>query len=268
MASWAPDEAVVLAQSLPSWTGVDRDADARVAADQQPRSVRCLQNVLLLPLAAFGSRRAAGRSGTTDLFWAMRFSCAFGLVTMVYQAHGYGYRYLHHLLPCFCLLAAEGWVRWNDQHPEAPLRTSILGGSVAIAIGLTMPLCFWMSHAFVHPYAAAYRLAKSAPADIVLVDARNAAFVQDIVRIDDRLSRPLLLDLAEVDGDQLVTICRHQRVMVLDASQTAPWRCFRPSGERNRRSPLQAGARCWQSCTAAVRCRCDSGHIPSSRSSA
>ncbi len=225
-----PTEPVVLAQSLPGWTV----SIVRRLREWQPINslVRFVawQNVLLLPLAAFGARPRRDGRGRPTIFWAMRFSCAFGLVTMVYQAHGYGYRYLHHLLPCFCLLAAEGWVRWNDQHPEAPLRASILGGSVAIAIGLTMPLCFWMSHAFVRPYAAVYRLAKSAPADIVLVDARNAAFVQDIVRIDDRLSRPLLLDLAEVDGDQLVTMCRHQRVMVLDASQTRALGVLPPLG--------------------------------------
>lgn len=221
---------VVLSMSLQTWLV----AIAPRVLEWQPINslarFAAWQNVLLLPLAALGARQAKDGSGRLTIFWAMRFSCVFGLVTMVYQAHGYGYRYLHHLLPCFYMLAAEGWIRWNERHPEAPLRAPILAGSAAIAIGGTIPACVWMSHAFVHPYATVYRVAKAAPADVVLVDARGAAFVQDIVRTDDRLSRPLLLDLAETDGDQLVRLCRHQRVMILDQHQTRALGVLPPLG--------------------------------------
>lgn len=229
---------VALSQPLQSWTV---SIGARLTEWQPINSLArfaAWQNVLLLPLAALGARPEKDAAGHPTIFWAMRFSCAFGLVTMVYQGHGYGYRYLHHLLPCFCLLAAQGWIAWNERHPDARWGAPLLWGSAIVAICGTIPLCFWMAHAFVHPYAAAYRLAKSAPADVVLVDARGAAFVQDIVRIDDPLTRPLLLDLAVVEGDQLVALCRHRRVMILDEHQTRALGLLPPLGREEPAAPF------------------------------
>lgn len=187
------------------------------------------QNALLLPLAWVGARRCKDTDGRPTMIWAMRLSCGLGLLTMIYQGEGFGYRYLHGLLPCFCLLAAWGWIGWTER--GAPkLGAPVLWASVAVALGVTTPAAAWTSHRLLHPYAAAYRLAKAAPADVVLVDARGVAFAQDLVRVDDDLSRPLLLDLAVTTGDAIVDLCRHRRVMILDERQLRPLGLLPPMG--------------------------------------
>ncbi len=184
------------------------------------------QNALMLPLAWVGARGAIDADGRPTPVWAMRISCALGLATTVYQGQGFGYRYLHVLMPLFCLLAARGWLRWQERGVGA----RVLWASVAVALGVTALGGAWMSHRMLHPYAAAYRMAKTAPADVVLVDARGVAFAQDLVRVDDTLSRPLLLDLAVMNGPSIIDLCRHRRVMILDERQLRPLGLLPPMG--------------------------------------
>lgn len=179
------------------------------------------QNVLLLPLAVLGVVRIRLKGdGPPPIALALQLSCLFGLATMVYQGFGYGYRYLHALLPCFLLLAAGGWVRLtHDQGDRMPRH--MLGIATGVALFVTLPFAIWQSHALLRPYAHAFRMARAAPADVVLVDSRGGGFLQDIIRIDGAISRPLLMDLAYVPVPTLRRLCAERRVMLFDGHQAA-----------------------------------------------
>lgn len=177
------------------------------------------QNVLMLPLAALGTVRLKPRPGTSiPIAFALQLSCMFGLATMVYQGFGYGYRYLTGMLPCFLLLAAGGWMRLREETGGVMPRHLIMI-SVAFALCVTLPVTIWQSHALLQPYAASFQTARHAPADVVLVDGRGGGLLQDIIRVDQAITRPLLLDLAYVPRPVLRDLCARRRVMLFDHRQ-------------------------------------------------
>ncbi len=187
------------------------------------------QNILLLPLALVGARGLSDENGRPTIMVAFAVSCAIGLLTMVYQGHGYGYRYLHGLIPCFCLLAAGGWIRLAAMRGR-PMPAALLWAASGFALLVTAPVALMLSRAFLHPYATAYRTLRAAPADVVLVDGRGGAFIEDLVRIDGPLRRPILLDLSFVPLRDLQRLCATRRVMVFDQVQARPLG-IRPGGD-------------------------------------
>lgn len=174
------------------------------------------QNVLLVPLAfvgAAGARR--GADGALPISFALAVSCGIGLVLTPWQGFGFGYRYLHHLLPCFLLLAAAGAVRLRER--GSAVSRGLLIASAVAAMLVTLPFAAWRSHALLAPYAAAHAMAARAPADFVVVDPLGGVFLQDIVRVEDAARRPLLLDLDALSPAQVRALCRRGSVMVMDA---------------------------------------------------
>lgn len=178
------------------------------------------QNVLLAPLAVAGLRATRGADGRPTIVWGLAATCLIGLATTVFQGHGYGYRYLHGTIPAFCLLAAAGWGQMEKEGGSA-LPATLLWGSAAVAMGVTLPFALWRSHQFVAPYEAAYRAVRVAPADVVLVDTRAGAFLQDIVRYDPAASRPLVLDLGYVPASRIARWCRDGTRVALFAGREA-----------------------------------------------
>lgn len=177
------------------------------------------QNILLLPLATWGTvglRR--GDHAPLPIAFALQLSCMFGMAVMVYQGFGYGYRYLSNMLPCFLLLAAGGWVRLTAD-PERMLPRRLLPLACAFTLCVMLPIAVWQSHALLRPYAMSFRTARAAPADVVLVDGRGGGLLQDIVRIDGQIERPLLLDLAYLPRAALRSLCATRRVMLFDHRQ-------------------------------------------------
>src|SRR3546814_10973844 len=81
-------------------------------------------NVLLLPLAALGVLQLRWRTmfaRDASIVLPLTITCILGLLLLVYQGHGWGYRYLHGLIGAFCLLGGFGWMRLS--RPESPLRS-------------------------------------------------------------------------------------------------------------------------------------------------
>lgn len=179
------------------------------------------QNILLLPLAAIGARDLRDAAGKPTIAVALAVSCTVGLLSMVYQGHGYGYRYLHGLIPCFCLLAAGGWVRLSEMRGR-PMPAALLWAGCAFALLFTAPVALTLSHRFLAPYATAYRVLRAAPADVVLVDGRGGAFIEDLVRFDGPITRPILLDMSFVALRDIRRLCASQRVMIFDQVQARP----------------------------------------------
>ncbi len=187
------------------------------------------QNILLLPLASVGAFSLRDAEDRPTIMVACAVSCTVGLLSMIYQGHGYGYRYLHGLIPCFCLLAAGGWVRLSAMRGR-PMPAALLWVGCGFALAFTAPVALTLSHAFLHPYAAAYRVLRKAPADVVLVDGRGGAFIEDLVRIDGPIARPILLDLSFVPLRDLRRLCATSRVMIFDEVQARPLG-IRPGGD-------------------------------------
>jgi hypothetical protein len=176
------------------------------------------QNILLLPLALAGARGLRDDQGQPTIAMAFAVSCTVGLLTMVYQGQGYGYRYWHGLLPCICLLAAGGWIRLSaERGGDMPAR--LLWIACGFALLFTMPVALAVSRTFLRPYAAAHRVLRAAPADFVLIDGRGGAFIEDLVRIEGQLARPIMLDLSYVPLPDIRRLCATSRVMVFDAFQ-------------------------------------------------
>ncbi len=229
---WAPHAAQVHGEpDLPFGTLLRKFA-GRIG-DLQPISslgrFAAWQNILLLPLAVVGARGLRDADGRPTIMVAFAVSCAIGMLLMVYQGHGYGYRYLHGLIPCFCLLAAGGWVRLSAMRGR-PMPSALLWVGCGFALAFTAPVALTLSHVFLHPYAAAYRVLRKAPADVVLVDGRGGAFIEDLVRIDGPISRPILLDLSFVTLRDLRRLCATSRVMIFDEVQARPLG-IRPGGD-------------------------------------
>lgn len=176
------------------------------------------QNLLLAPLFVVGAGQALSAEGRRSPLCALTLSCLIGLATMVFQGHGYGYRYLHHVIPAFCLVAGGGWLALEREQGR-PLPAALLWGAAAFTMLVTTPFALWKSQQFDAPYVAAYRAVRAAPADVVLVDKNSGAWVQDIVRIDPAYPRPLLMDLGDVEPDVLTHLCATRRVMVFGDKQ-------------------------------------------------
>lgn len=182
-------------------------------------------NILLLPLAAVGALHLRWRtllSRDSGIVLPLALCCAIGLCVLVYQAHGWGYRYLHGLLGAFCLLGGFGWLRLS--WPQGRLSMQPLWLSVGFAL-LSGTFLMIKAHEFVQPYARAYDMAKSIDADIVLVDTRGGVFIQDIIRVEGgTLGRPILMDLDFVRKDKLQQLCETYKVRIYD------WTHFLPLG--------------------------------------
>jgi hypothetical protein len=176
------------------------------------------QNLLMLPLAVAGAAGVRHLRGRERILIGCAIACLAGLITPILQDHGYGYRYLHPLLPCFCLLAAGGWIALERQIGRA-LPGKFLAISIAFAALVTFPVAVWRIMVPAAPYEAAYRAASTADADYVLVDTRAGAYLQDIIRIDPTRQRPVLLDLGYVPAAALDRICAHSRTMLFGERQ-------------------------------------------------
>ncbi len=176
------------------------------------------QNVLMLPLVTAGAAAARQVRGRERVLIGCAIACLAGLITPLLQDHGYGYRYLHPLLPCFCLLAAGGWIALERQIGHA-LPARLLAISIAFAVIVTLPVAIWRIMAPAAPYEVAYRAMSAADADYVFVDTRAGAYLQDIVRIDPARQRPVLLDLGYVPASALRRLCATSRTMVFGERQ-------------------------------------------------
>ncbi|MES3151613.1 hypothetical protein O6Y00_04325 [Sphingomonas faeni] len=222
---------VLLKPGVPSNGLIQKFADR--IGDLQPMSslarFAAWQNILVLPLAFAGARGLHDDEGKPTIASAFAVSCMIGLVLMLYQGLGYGYRYLHGLIPCFCLLAAGGWIRLSAQRGR-PMPAALLWAGCAFAVLFTAPLALTVSKAFLHPYAAAYRLLRTTPADIVLIDGRGGAFIEDLARVDGPIARPILLDMSYVPLRDLRHLCATRSVMVFDHVQARPLG-IRPGGD-------------------------------------
>jgi hypothetical protein len=175
------------------------------------------QNLLLLPLVAAAIPVLLTRQGRQSGVLLPLFGvCLLGLLLMVEQGPGWGYRYLHGQIGAFCLLAGYGWCRIVPQ-PGPARAWALLKFACAFTVLLALPVQLAMARSFVRPAATLQRAIRTAPADVVLVDTEGGLFSWDLVRngLDFRAA-PKAMDLALVPGDALASLCRTRRVLLVD----------------------------------------------------
>jgi hypothetical protein len=175
------------------------------------------QNLLLLPLAAAAIPLLRTRQGRDlGVLLPLFGVCLLGLLLMVEQGPGWGYRYLHGQIGAFCLLAGYGWCRIVPQ-PGPARAWALLKFACAFTVLLALPVQLAMARSFVRPAATLQRAIRTAPADVVLVDTEGGLFPWDLVRngLDFRAA-PKAMDLALVPGDALASLCRTRRVLLVD----------------------------------------------------
>ena len=175
------------------------------------------QNLLLLPLtfAALPLIRSEGLK-RSSLALPLAVACVANLLLLVDQGHGWGYRYLHGLIGCFCLLAGYGWCRLVPV-PGPAREWGAIKLSCCLSLLIVMPLQFAMAHAFVAPSAKLERAMRNAQADVVVVDSADGFFAQDLVQNSPDFSvSPKMMDLAFVPAAALDSLCRGKKVMRVD----------------------------------------------------
>jgi hypothetical protein len=179
-------------------------------------------NILLLPLAALGVAglrpRPALRGESVVL--PLGLGCLMGFALCLDQGHGWGYRYLHGQIGSLCLLAGFGWIRLSGTPARLTRRPVLLASGLAL---IGMVFLTWQAHRFVAPYARAYATIRTSGADVVVVDRRGGAFMQDVVRFDDgKLTRPIIMDMAQLKKSQIDALCARYDVALFEAKDFLP----------------------------------------------
>lgn len=163
------------------------------------------QHLLLLPLMLLGWTVA--RRGGLALGLAMGVIVTTLTMTLLlpYQAHGFGYRYLHGLIGNCILLAVYGWTSLKRRDAWRPLvvRASIAGGAVIL------PVQLWMAHAYYASAAEANARVAAIDADYAVIGDNDAPFSRDLVHNPPALDiRPVRLLGEHLDAALIAAICR------------------------------------------------------------
>ncbi|HEY7900457.1 MAG TPA: hypothetical protein VIC25_04655 [Caulobacteraceae bacterium] len=178
------------------------------------------QNLLLVPLAAAGVAPAWRAGGAwRALCGGIAVTTVAMAVLMPYQGHGWGYRYWHGLIGSFALIAAFAWGRLTDGLAPQPRQAAGAVFAIASAASLTVlfPIEAAMAHAFVRPYARAYRAIRAAPVGVVIVDPGSGWYIDDLVRNSpDLANRPLVLRGPGLTPTAAATLCQKYSVAELD----------------------------------------------------
>jgi hypothetical protein len=175
------------------------------------------QNVVLLPLiAAAWPVLRSKRARLHGPFLPLVAACAIGLLLLVNQGHGWGYRYLSGLIGCFCLLAGYGWTSLVPEAGSARAWAAVKCGAI-LTLAVILPLQLALARAFVAPYAELRREIGNAPVDVVLVDPEGGFYADDIVQNGPGFDqRPLVMHLAFVAPEDLASLCSARTIMRVD----------------------------------------------------
>ena len=183
------------------------------------------QNLLTPPLVLAGGLAALRAKGTPrSLILGLVLTTATMFVVLPYQGHGWGYRYLHGLLGSTCLLAAWTWAELTENigAGQRGAMADLFLAAVVVSAGILLPVRAIQTHAFVHPYAMADAAIRHAAGDVVLVDDRASLFTVDLVRNDPLLrNRPLVLQLAALNTEQIRALCAAHTLTVFDRADAA-----------------------------------------------
>jgi hypothetical protein len=179
------------------------------------------QSPIVVPLALVGLFACRDRNRTI-LCLAVGIALMVGaaLALLPFQGHGWGYRYLHGSLGSLSLMAAQGWICITDRKAR-PSRAPALAMSlsVVVSLGVLLPWRAYQVSAFIKPYASAVAAIEHSSAKVVIVDATDILYGQDLVRNDPFLRAPQrMLSLQKLDEVRLDDLCRRYDVAIFDST--------------------------------------------------
>jgi hypothetical protein len=211
------------------------------------------QSVLTAPLLVLGMVPAVRAGGAMRaLVVGLVLTTAALIVLMPYQGYGWGYRYWHGLLGSIALIGTLGWSRLTDRlSPNDRNAASVLfAGAAVFSILALLPIRAAQARDLTRPYALAYAAIQRAPAQVVLVDARGAWYINDLVRNDPYLgARPLVMRARSLTPDLVRDLCSRHTVAVFDTAQAAAF------GIRARLAAVSdSGPKRWAALGLAPRC--------------
>lgn len=179
------------------------------------------QPLLLLPLLGL----AAPAIRRDRLAAALAGGCVLTIivmaVTLPYQGHGFGYRYLHALLGNLFLLAAYGWKQIGDE--LAQWRGLVARATIA-GLAIILPMQLVMAHAAYRPWASASRQIDDLPADYAVVGWDDVPSAFDLVVNSPTLDRrPVRLLRDKITPELAARLCAtHPRVALVGDRLLAP----------------------------------------------
>lgn len=134
-----------------------------------------------------------------------------------FQGHGWGYRYMHGVIPNILLLAGMGYARWAEQDRARAQ------GFVAVCALATLPalaLLAVTTRAFITPYAALSERIERQQSDFVLVETVFPGSAVDQVRNrPDLTNRPLVFSTEFLPFAGFRTLCQRGSVVLLTKDQ-------------------------------------------------
>jgi hypothetical protein len=117
-------------------------------------------------------------------------------------------------------MAAQGWICITDRKAR-PSRAPALAMSlsVVVSLGVLLPWRAYQVSAFIKPYASAVAAIEHSSAKVVIVDATDILYGQDLVRNDPFLRAPQrMLSLQKLDEVRLDDLCRRYDVAIFDST--------------------------------------------------
>jgi len=171
------------------------------------------QNPLALPLALLAVPKVISRpSPLRACLGGIVLVCFLMLFVQPFQGHGWGYRYLHGELGSVALLGTYAWFRLADR-TSAACQAYFLS-MLAFAVLILLPLRAYQAWQWTAPYVAANRALHSADADLVVIDAPQHAYTEDLVRNSPWLdNEPKRIFGVLLDDKALAQLCRRYRIV-------------------------------------------------------
>lgn len=177
------------------------------------------QHLLFVPLVAAGATLAWRQPLVRPLVAGILIHLILVGLLLAYQGHGWGYRYLHGVIGSCCILGGYGWRMARPLWPSA----QVWNGGNAFTFVVLMPMHMAMAAWLTVPYAQVASTIGRLPADAVIVDDGAVAFGADlVVNRPDLSNRPIRLLASELDTAQAAALCRHRRVLFVDATALSP----------------------------------------------
>jgi hypothetical protein len=179
------------------------------------------QNLLVVPLVLLIAPRVIRTPGTLRaLFVGMVLTTLFMLAVIPFQGHGWGYRYLHGLLGSASLLATYAYYRLKPdetQQKQVAQWRGFMAAMLAASLMILFPLHAWQAWRQAAPYVAANAALQQWDADVIVVDAPDHAYANDLVRNSPFLdNQPKRVAYTHLGVGQLATLCNRYEVRLFD----------------------------------------------------
>ena len=204
-------------------TIVLRDHDPMGLPDMVANGLRFIawQHLLLVPLLLVAVGQFRHNRMIVALAGGMVLTTLVMAVTLPYQGHGFGYRYLHGLIGNAILLAIYGWKMLDgqlDQWRPLLLRTTAAG------VFVMLPVQSWMAHQFYVGSARVSQQLSAIDADYVVIGRNGGDRPLDLVFNPPMLDRrPVRLFRDALDDSAITAICtNHPTVVMIGNAVLAP----------------------------------------------